>query len=135
MIEDIVYTAVVVVTVVALLSVIYKFTPFYKFQPRQAPGFVIFPKYEAAFDAPLEAIQNSLQSLKFKPASDDQLTYRRGKVYGEFSAKFVRLNVEIDPAKNVIRVFVPYMVILFDTGDLWRVTRDILDAAAEYTGR
>ncbi len=135
MLDTIIFYAILLTVVLVTLSLVYRFAPFHKFNPEDNPAFVLFPKYKATFSVPHKAIQASLQSLQFKPDDNDQLKFRRGKVYGDFSAKAIRLNVEIDSERNLITVFAPYLVILFDTGDLWRVTHDILQGANEFAKR
>ncbi len=115
---------------VAGFTIIYRIMPFKKHGATR-PKFTLFPKYVAPLQAPVADIERSLDSLEFTRTKNG--SFARGKVYGDFSARAIKLSVEIDENNNQIKVFASFFGILFDTGDIWQVTADILQGAG--TGR
>ena len=113
------------VMVVGLFTTIYKKLPFKKYGGSK-PKLTFFPKYIADYQTPLEDIEQSLAILGFK-ATADPTFYYRGKVYGDFSAKRIKLSVQINEKDSQIKVQASALGILFDTGDVWQVTTDILN--------
>jgi len=112
-----------VVIAVAFFTAIYKIAPF-KELPSLKPKFALFPKYTSKFVKPVDEIITTLESLEFKENGNG--VYTRGKVYGDFSAKAIKLSVDVNSQSNEIKVYASFFGILFDTGDLWQVTSDIL---------
>ena len=108
---------------------LYKRAPFRNHKPPK-PTFVWFPKYETTFQSAPEAIRESLCSLGFESHESDHNAFTRGKWYGDFSLRLTRLKAEIDPEQRAIRLSAPRMI-LFDTGDMWQLTQDIVSAARE----
>ena len=98
-----------------------KFIPWKESQPR----FVFFPKYEAKYNGTGEQIKSELVKLGFAESVTDSNLFIRGKVYGDFSANKIRLNILLNPDTQSLKLFCPSMI-LFDTGDLWKLTRSIL---------
>ena len=114
----------VAVLIVAASTAIYKNLAFKKHEGTK-PKLTLFPKYIADFDQPLEDIELSLAVLGFKGTADPTFYYR-GKVYGDFSAKSIKLSVQINENEKQIKVQASHLGILFDTGDIWQLTADIL---------
>ena len=108
---------------VAGFTFLYKLMPFKKYGPSK-PKITLFPKYVADFEKPVEEIESALDSLQFRKKSDSLFT--RGKIYGDFSARAIKLSVQIDKDQKQIKVYASFFGILFDTGDIWQVTTDIL---------
>jgi hypothetical protein len=115
---------VIVVIAVCVFTAIYKVVPF-KVWKGNKPKFVLFPKYTAKFETSVEAIESALLNLGFSKSASGQ--FSRGKVYGDFSAKSIKLSVTIDTPTNQIKVCASFFGILFDTGDIWQVTSDIVN--------
>ena len=122
--NEILETIVTVTMVVVGFTLIYKLMPFKKFKDDAKPNFTLFPKYSANFDAPVSQIKETLEELGFKALNDT--TYTRGKIYGDFSAKAIKLTVGINEEGKSIKIYASFFGILFDTGDIWQVTSDIL---------
>jgi hypothetical protein len=122
--NEVLETVIIIVVVVVGMTVIYKLMPFKKFSVKK-PKFTLFPKYVAKFDKPVSEIESSLLIQKFK--KNESGGYSRGKVYGDFSAKLIKLSVVIDEQSQEISVYASFFGILFDTGDVWQVTSDILN--------
>ena len=122
--NDILELLVVVIVGVTTVTAIYKLLPFRKWDNKK-PKFVLFPKYLAKSYKTEQEIQAVLEAIEFK--RNDSGTYSRGKVYGDFSAKTIKLTVELDKGKNQIKVYASFFGVLFDTGDLWQVTSDIVN--------
>ena len=117
---------VIAVIAVCVFTAIYKIVPF-KVWKENKPRFVFFPKYIAKFEPAVDAIESSLLELGFSKSAEDK--FSRGKVYGDFSAKAIKLSVIIDKPSNKIKVYASFFGILFDTGDIWQVTSDIISNA------
>jgi hypothetical protein len=122
--NDVLELVVTVVVAVAGFTALYKILPFKKYRVTK-PKFALFPKYIAVFDGPIGDIEKSLESLEFKKTNTN--IYSRGKIYGDFSAKAIKLSVKIDEKESLIKVYASFFGILFDTGDIWQVTTDILN--------
>lgn len=105
-------------------TLIYKVVPF-KIWGVSKPRFSLFPKYIAKFDKTVEEIEDLLVKLEFK--KNDNGLFSRGKVYGDFSTKAMKLTVFIDKEANEIKVYASFFGILFDTGDVWQLTSDIVN--------
>lgn len=120
------HLVVLVITAAAAVlgvSLIYKILPFKAWQKRK-PKFTLFPKYVASFDRPLAEIKSALGRLQFNKTG--ALRFSRGKIAGDFSARHIRLAVAIDAEKKQVRIYAPVFGILFDTGDIWQLTSDII---------
>ena len=70
-------------------------------------------------------IESTLVKLGFFKSPAGQ--FSRGKVYGDFSAKAIRLSVFVDQSSNQIKVYASFFGVLFDTGDIWQVTSNIIN--------
>lgn len=112
------------IMIVVASSTLYKFLPF-KHHHGSRPIITLFPKYIATFQRPIEDIELSLAALGFKGTADPGFYYR-GKTGGGFSAKSVKLSVKLDKENSTIKVQTSFLGILFDMGDIWQVTNDIL---------
>ena len=80
----------------------------------------------ACYEKTLTEVYAALEAQEFKPSNEVKTRYTRGKVYGDFSAKHIKLAIEIDENKKEIKVYAPGFGILFDTGDVWQLTHDIV---------
>jgi hypothetical protein len=94
--------------------------------PVRLPGSVL------AAEAPSDELERRLAPLGFKLLhwTREQVFFARGKSWGDFSMKYIRLQVAfpfpLEP-ESAMRVEVAD-VCLFDTGDLWRLCHQIRDA-------
>jgi len=122
--NEILKLIITVVIAVVGFTLVYKLMPFKKFKEPK-PKCTLFPKYSANFDTPVSQIKENLEALDFKALNET--TYTRGKVYGDFSAKAIKLTVTIDEENKHIKVYASFFGILFDTGDIWQVTSDIIE--------
>lgn len=116
----------VVIIAVAVVSstALYKALPFRAWKNTK-PTLALFPKYVANYDKPASEIEEALGKLEFKKTDDG--VYTRGKVYGDFSAKALKLNVVVDKELKQVKVSSSFFGVLFDTGDIWQVTSDIVN--------
>lgn len=121
--NEILEIIITVIVAVVGFTLIYKLAPFKEFKTPK-PKFTLFPKYSTGFDPPISQIKESLEKLGFKATNKN--TYTRGKAYGDFSAKAIKLTVSINEKDKHIKVYASFFGILFDTGDIWQVTSDIL---------
>ena len=122
--NQIIESVIIAVIAVVVFTVIYRLVPFKAWGDKK-PGFSFFPKYVAPYNKPVQDIKDSLTKLGFKETENK--IYRRGKVYGDFSAKAIKLSVIVDESANQVKVYASFFGILFDTGDLWQVTSDIVN--------
>ena len=122
--NDILELVIIVVIAVAGFTIIYKLLPF-RIWKNKKPKFTLFPKYVTKFDKPVSEIESALEKLQFKNISNRIFT--RGKVYGDFSAKAVKLSAEVDEENSQIKIYASFFGILFDTGEIWQVTSDIIN--------
>ncbi|MFT5444959.1 MAG: hypothetical protein ACI9DC_000119 [Gammaproteobacteria bacterium] len=116
-----------VVLAVAATTLLYWLLPFREWKNRK-PAFTIFPKYVGQFTRPVDEVRATLVKLKFERQASG--AYVRGKVYGDFSAKSIKVYVDIDVAKNEVHVGGAFFGVLFDSGDLWQLTSEILTGEA-----
>jgi hypothetical protein len=124
--HEIIELLIIVAGFVGLSTATYKLAPF-KMHGPEKPTFVLFPKYIAQYDKPLVEIESALLALEFE--KNEQGAFSRGTIYGDFSAKAIKLAVEIDEQERTIKVYAPFFGILFDTGDIWQVATNILSAS------
>jgi len=123
--NEILELAIFVVVGVVAFTVIYKLLPFKEWNNKK-PKFTLFPKYIATFNKPVSEIEKALEKTQFK--KNNKNIYTRGKVYGDFSAKAIKLSVELDKDKNQLKIYASFFGVLFDTGDIWQVMADIINA-------
>ena len=122
--NDILELVILVIIGVTVFTIIYKLSPF-KVWKNKKPRFTLFPKYIAQFNKPISEIETALEKIQFKKTIKNN--YTRGKVYGDFSAKAIKLSVVIDEEKKQIKIYSSFFGILFDTGDIWQVAADIIN--------
>lgn len=109
----------VVVVVISFLSFIYRLLPHRKLSGKK-PLIAFFPKYVVCIDTDI-AVSN-LEAAGFKSYKGTH-TFVRGYYLGDFLARFSRLNVVFKEDKAYIHA--PIIVILFDTGNLWKIAKDL----------
>lgn len=122
--NDVLELFLLMVAAVSIFTIIYRVTPFRHFEGKR-PRFVMFPKYIASFDRPVSEIETALEKNGFTKVNEG--IYSRGKIYGDFSAKAIKLTVEVDGVNSCIKVNASTFGILFDTGDIWQVCSDIVN--------
>ena len=114
---------IIAVSAVFLFTLIYHLLP-YKVWRNDKPKVVFFPKYIAGYQTSSETIREKLIQLKF--VEKEPNVYVRGKIYGDFSAKAIKLKIKLDKDNNQILVSSMIFGIAFDTGDLWALTSEII---------
>lgn len=122
--NDVLELFLMMVVVVSIFTIVYRATPFKRFKGKR-PKFVMFPKYIAAFERPVSEIETALEHNGFTKVNEG--IYTRGKIYGDFSARAIRLTVEVDGENNGIKIYASIFGILFDTGDIWQACSDIVN--------
>lgn len=118
-------TAAYALAAIVILSIVYRLLPHRTVSSRK-PKLALFPKYVVQ-NLSAEDICDTLKKLNFKRYGDSNV-YVRGHYIGDFSASWARLNVVVD-GENVY-LHSPLIVILFDTGDLWKVGSALSGSAA-----
>ncbi len=113
--------------IILLLSAVITFTLIYKVYPfkqwkTDKPKFVIFPKYIAKYLIETESVIINIKAMGFELKDENSNIFVRGKAYGDFSVKWMKLEVQLNKEKEEIKVFSPFFGIVFDNGDLWEIT-------------
>ena len=113
-----------IILAVVITTAIYHIAPFRK-KGSEKPGFVWLPKYAHNFSIPVEDVIERIEELGFSSKLNSNCIFERGKVYGDFSAKAMKLRIVIEKENKIVKVFAPYMGVFFDNGDLWSITDEI----------
>ncbi len=115
-----------IIAIIAVVgfTIIYRLLPFRTWNPNK-PIFTLFPKYVATFEKPVSEIESNLEEIRFKKISNNIFT--RGKIYGDFSANLIKLTAEVDENNKQVKVFASFFGVLFDNGDIWKVTAEIIN--------
>ena len=109
-------------SVVIVLSIVYRLLPARRL-PNKKPLISLFPKY--VFDVEdIEEFEKNLEKQNFK--IHDNLHYYRGSYFGDFSAQWAKLCIKLDRENKQAEIASPLSVILFDTGDLWQISKELL---------
>ena len=122
--NDIVELTIFVIIGVTGFTIVYRILPFKEWKNKK-PKLTFFPKYIASFDKPVSEIESALEKIQFK--KNNKNIYSRGKVYGDFSAKAIKLSVEVSEDKKQVKLYASFFGVLFDTGDVWQVMADIIN--------
>ena len=109
----------------AVLTYIYRQQPL-KALPATKPKFVLFPKYLAKYERDDDEIEKTLAELAFK---QNPLTglYTRGKVRNGIFSKSIKLTISVDREKKEVSVYSSFACILYDDGEIWQLTTDIVN--------
>jgi len=122
MIQEIIW----VLSVIVIMTLIYKVLP-YKQWKNKRPSFVLFPKYIAQYSSSTEDIISRIQTLDFKPIGKSNKRFIRGKAFGDFSAKWIKIEILLEREKKELRVFSRFIGIIFDNGDLWEIISNLVE--------
>lgn len=116
---------VVLVSSVGLLTVLYKRQPL-KPMSIVKPKFVFFPKYIASYQRTDADIELTIKQLGF---TRNEMTglYNRGTVRTGLTTKSVKLTLSMDREKKEIAICSSYFGILYDNGDIWQLTHDVVN--------
>jgi hypothetical protein len=99
----------------------------FKVWGNKKPRLDFFPKYTAKFESSHTEFVEKLNYLGFKVDDKRPNVYFRGKIYGDFVASKILLNVELDPETKSFNLYSPGFI-LFDTGDLWLITKNLVQS-------
>jgi len=104
------------------------------------PWFKWFPKYTSEIELSAEILeaedpQAELErrvgemGFRFDSWTKDVIRFTRGKSWGDFSVKWIKLGLSVPyPLEQESSLQLEVAgVCLFDTGDLWKVCRDLVD--------
>ena len=111
--------AIVAVGAVAVLSIVYRLVP-HRCLSDKKPLIAFFPKYLFPIDRDIAVL--NLEASGFKNYKGTN-TFVRGYFWGDFLASITRLNVVIKGDAAFLHVLL--MGILFDTGDSWKIAKEI----------
>lgn len=107
--------------------------PRFKWMPKYTLP-VTLPASVLAAEAPCDELERRLSALGFHVShwTREQVFFTRGKSWGDFSMKYIRLQVAFPfplQAEAEMRVEVAD-VCLFDTGDLWLLSHQLREKLA-----
>lgn len=119
----VIQTLVFVASVVATLSLLYCMIPARRLA-RHKPFIAFFPKYAFEIDD-LEAFSARLLEQGFVKGQNAH--YYRGSYFGDFLPHWAKLRVRLDPENRKADLASPFTAILFDTGDLWKISQALLE--------
>jgi hypothetical protein len=126
MFESLLFIAVLVIGV-ALFTYYYNSRPL-KPLPSIKPRFEFFPKYIASYQRDDAEVELSIGQMGFR-ATGAKGVYTRGTVRDGLKTKSIKLTVAIDREQKTISIYSTYFGILFDNGDIWQLTHDIVNGA------
>ena len=121
MVFEIIYILLVLVG----MTVIYRIVPYKKWTDTK-PTLVLLPKYQADFSCPVDHIISNLEQQNFQPKGGSVDIYTRGTIWG-MRGSTTKLDVHINRDTKSIQIYASFMLILFDTGDTWKITNAILN--------
>ena len=107
------------------MTVIYRIVPYKKWTDTK-PTLVLLPKYQADFSCPVDHIISNLEQQNFHPKGGSVDIYTRGTIWG-MRGSTTKLDVHINRDTKSIQIYASFMLILFDTGDTWKITNAILN--------
>lgn len=115
----------VLISSVALLTILYRRQPL-KPLTLVKPSFVFFPKYLASYQRNDADVELTIMQLGFRR---NELTglYARGTVRSGLSTKSIKLTISMDRDKKEIAVYSSFFGVLFDNGDIWQLTHDVVN--------
>ena len=114
-----------ILIVVIVTTLIYKIIPYRQWKSGK-PKLVLFPRYVAQYSSQTEDLITNIKEMGFESRSRNSNSFMRGKAYGDFSAKWMKLEIRIDEREKEIKVFAPLFGIIFDNGDLWKIVSNTL---------
>jgi len=117
--------------IIWILSAVIAFTLIYKVYSYKQwktakPTFVLFPKYIANYSLETKNVIANIKDMGFELKERNNNIFVRGKSYGDFSAKWMKLEIQIN---KEIKVFAPFFGIVFDNGDLWKIISKAIGSA------
>lgn len=112
-----------VVAAVVAITLIYHLLPYRRWSERE-PSLVFFSKYVASMNKPEADVEASVEKPGFTPGNAGEF-YARGSMFGDFSSAWIKLKVKVDRQNQEVSVAGGFFGVLFDTGDLWQLARDV----------
>ena len=123
--DDIVFLVKLVVIVIAALTLVYRLLP-YRDLADTKPMIAFFPKYRLDIST-VKDIENNLVQAGFHTIQNDRPDWYRGRNFGDFSVKLMKLRLRISEDRQSAVLATPFFGVVFDTGDLWTVGKQIVD--------
>ncbi|MBD1546444.1 hypothetical protein [Roseibium aggregatum] len=117
--QALLYCMPIVIFICVVMYFYYQRRP-YKKIPARKPFIAFLPKYRVE-GIEADNVKANLDKLGFKKIEDG--TYVRGKIFGEFSIKYIKLKVIL--SDNYFQIGAGGSPIAFDTGDLWKLANSI----------
>ena len=123
--EEIIDLVFWIVGAVVTLTVIYHVAPFRAWKNKR-PKLAFFPKYLANYAGDINDVIANIKEMGFESDENWPNIFSRGKLYGDFSAKSMKLRIEIIEPENSLKVYAPFTGVFFDTSDLWSITSNAI---------
>lgn len=126
--QELIVTIIWVICGVVGMTLIYRIAPYREWRNKK-PRLVFFPKYTVEYSGEVADLISNIKDMGFELKNGSTNIYARGKPYGDFSAKALKLHIEIAENDKRIKVYAPFLGVFFDTGDLWSITLNAVQTA------
>lgn len=115
---------VALVSSVGLITTIYRRRPLLPLPPVK-PRFVLFPKYIGTYQRDDVEVEQTIKQLGFV-RNDLTGLYNRDKVRNGLRTKSIKLTINMDRENKQVSVYSSYFGIIYDDGEIWQLTHDVL---------
>ena len=112
------------VACVSLITTLYRRRPLLPL-PAVKPRFVLFPKYIGSYQRDDADVEQTIKQLGFQ-RNDSTGLYNRDKVRNGLRTKSIKLTISMDRENKQVSVYSTYFGILYDDGEIWQLTHDVL---------
>ena len=112
------------VACVSLITTLYRRRPLLPL-PLVKPRFVLFPKYIGSYQRDDADVEQTIKQLGFQ-RNDSTGLYNRDKVRNGLRTKSNKLTISMDRESKQVSVYSTYFGILYDDGEIWQLTHDVL---------
>ena len=115
---------VALVSCVGLITTLYRRRPLLPLPPVK-PRFVFFPKYIGSYQRDDADVEQTILQMGFK-RNDSKGLYNRDKVRNGLRTKSIKLTIQMDRENKQVSVYSSYFGIVYDDGEIWQLTHDVL---------
>ena len=115
---------VALVSCVSLITTVYRRRPLLPLPPVK-PRVVFFPKYIGSYQRDDADVEQTILQMGFK-RNDSTGLYNRDKVRNGLRTKSIKLTIQMDRENKQVSVYSSYFGIVYDDGEIWQLTHDVL---------
>ena len=112
------------VACVSLITTLYRRRPLLPL-PSVKPRFVLFPKYIGDYQRDDADVERTIKQMGFQ-RNDSTGLYNRDKVRNGLRTKSIKLTISMDRENKQVSVYSTYFGIIYDDGEIWQLTHDVL---------